>query len=179
VNDVRIGDEPARPSRACSTATEVDLLVIEEELFVERADGGSDDDETAAPMVEISVEDAGSGVPEAERTRIFDRFNRGDQGGARGMDIGVGLGLALAAEHARLQGGRVWVEDRHDAAVGPRPDQPADPLLELQVRLRHEVVREAVPAPPGDRLELGLHADLFRRADDGRLRRPGRSARRL
>ena len=88
-------------------------------VFVERAERGSDDD-SQAPMVEIAVEDAGSGVPEAERTRIFDRFNRGDQGGARGMDIGVGLGLALAAEHARLQGGRVWVEDRHDGGQGSR-----------------------------------------------------------
>jgi signal transduction histidine kinase len=59
-------------------------------------------------------------VPEAERARIFDRFNRGDQGGSRGTDMGVGLGLALAAEHARLQGGRVWVEERHDGGQGAR-----------------------------------------------------------
>ncbi len=70
--------------------------------------------------VRIAVEDGGPGVPEAERTRIFDRFNRGDQGGSRGIDLGVGLGLALAAEHARLQGGRVWVEDRHDGGQGAR-----------------------------------------------------------
>jgi signal transduction histidine kinase len=70
--------------------------------------------------VRIGVEDGGPGVPEAERTRIFDRFNRGDQGGSRGVDLGVGLGLALAAEHARLQGGRVWVEDRHDGGQGAR-----------------------------------------------------------
>ena len=97
-------------------------------VFVERsdgrpdgpADGRSDTPAIQSPMVEIAVEDAGSGVPEAERTRIFDRFNRGDQGGARGTDLGVGLGLALAAEHARLQGGRVWVEDRHDGGQGSR-----------------------------------------------------------
>ena len=74
----------------------------------------------AEPTVHIAVEDEGPGVPEAERSRIFDRFSRGDQGGSRGMDIGVGLGLALAAEHARLQGGRVWVEDRHDGGQGAR-----------------------------------------------------------
>ena len=68
--------------------------------------------------VRIGVEDAGPGVPESERDRIFDRFNRGDQGGSRGADIGVGLGLALAAEHAALQGGRVWVEDRSDGGQG-------------------------------------------------------------
>jgi two-component system, OmpR family, sensor histidine kinase MtrB len=78
------------------------------------------DDPGAAPTVQIAVEDSGPGVPEAERTRIFDRFNRGDQGGSRGPDLGVGLGLALAAEHARLQGGRVWVEGRHDGGQGAR-----------------------------------------------------------
>jgi hypothetical protein len=34
--------------------------------------------------------------------------------------VGVGLGLALVAEHARLQGGRVWVEDREDGGQGAR-----------------------------------------------------------
>jgi signal transduction histidine kinase len=88
-------------------------------VFVERHDPDPDDpfDETT---VRVGVEDAGPGVPEEERGRIFDRFNRGDQGGSRGADIGVGLGLALAAEHARLQGGRVWVEDRHDGGQGSR-----------------------------------------------------------
>jgi two-component system, OmpR family, sensor histidine kinase MtrB len=74
----------------------------------------------SAPTVRISVEDSGPGVPEGERDKIFDRFNRGDQGGSRGIDMGVGLGLALAAEHARLQGGSVWVEDRHDGGQGSR-----------------------------------------------------------
>jgi signal transduction histidine kinase len=89
-------------------------------VFVEQHVGEADDDGPAEVTVRIGVEDAGPGVPESERTRIFDRFNRGDQGGARGADIGVGLGLALAAEHARLQGGRVWVEDRHDGGQGSR-----------------------------------------------------------
>lgn len=92
-------------------------------VFVERWEGGDDPDgagATEGPTVRIAVEDAGPGVPPSERARIFDRFNRGDQGGARGSDIGVGLGLALAAEHARLQGGRVWVEDRHDGGQGAR-----------------------------------------------------------
>jgi len=70
--------------------------------------------------VRIGVEDAGPGVPESQRAAVFDRFNRGDQGGARGSDVGVGLGLALAAEHARLQAGRVWVEDRTDGGQGAR-----------------------------------------------------------
>lgn len=91
-------------------------------VFIERHDAGEGSDNASGTVstVRIGVEDAGPGVPEAERARIFDRFNRGDQGGSRGMDIGVGLGLALAAEHARLQGGTVWVEDRHDGGHGAR-----------------------------------------------------------
>lgn len=93
-------------------------------VYIERHDPGAG----TAPVVglgpestvRIAVEDDGPGVPEAERARIFDRFNRGDQGGSRGTDLGVGLGLALAAEHARLQGGQVWVEDRLDGGQGAR-----------------------------------------------------------
>jgi len=57
----------------------------------------------------IAVEDAGPGVPVAERQRIFERFARGASALHRS---GTGLGLALVAEHTALQGGRVWVEDR-------------------------------------------------------------------
>ena len=79
-----------------------------------------DGEEPAEPRLRIIVEDQGPGVPEADRERIFDRFNRGGQGGSRGRDLGVGLGLALAAEHARLQGGAVWVEGRPDGVSGSR-----------------------------------------------------------
>jgi signal transduction histidine kinase len=70
--------------------------------------------------VRIAVEDGGTGVPEDQREAIFDRFNRGSLGGSRGRDLGVGLGLALAAEHARLQGGSIWVEDRAPGTPGAR-----------------------------------------------------------
>ena len=70
--------------------------------------------------VQLAVEDLGPGVPEEERAQIFDRFNRGGIAGRRGAGEGVGLGLALVAEHVRLHGGRVWVEDRSDAQPGAR-----------------------------------------------------------
>ena len=61
--------------------------------------------------VRISVEDAGPGVPESERGRVFERFYRGHAAFQRGAGTGTGLGLALVAEHVRLHGGRVWVDD--------------------------------------------------------------------
>ncbi|MEZ5252382.1 MAG: HAMP domain-containing sensor histidine kinase [Microthrixaceae bacterium] len=111
-------------------------------VTVERVDPVDDDPESIS-MVRIAVEDEGPGVTESEQERIFDRFNRGGQGGSRGTDLGVGLGLALAAEHARLHGGSVWVEDRHDDITGARfvvelplvepIDDPEEPSLDEAV----------------------------------------------
>ena len=70
--------------------------------------------------VQITVEDEGQGVPVDDRQLIFDRFARGGVAGRRGAGEGVGLGLALVAEHVRLHGGRVWVEDRPDGKSGAR-----------------------------------------------------------
>lgn len=69
-------------------------------------------------QVRFAVEDEGEGVPPDERERIFDRFSRGASAGARGADSGTGLGLALVAEHVRLHGGSVRVENRSDGVRG-------------------------------------------------------------
>lgn len=59
----------------------------------------------------IEVDDAGPGVPEEERTHIFERFHRAP-GPRAPHAAGFGVGLALVAEIAALYNGRVWVEDR-------------------------------------------------------------------
>jgi signal transduction histidine kinase len=51
--------------------------------------------------VTLSVDDSGPGIPEAERTRIFDRFHRANDGSE-----GAGLGLAIGDEIVRATGGR-------------------------------------------------------------------------
>lgn len=61
--------------------------------------------------IRIAVEDNGPGVPEGERERVFERFARASNTQPSGRYVGSGLGLALAAENTRLQGGRIWVED--------------------------------------------------------------------
>ena len=68
--------------------------------------------------VQIAVEDSARACPSRTATLIFDRFARGGGAGRRGASEGVGLGLALVAEHVRLHGGRVWVEDRADGTRG-------------------------------------------------------------
>jgi signal transduction histidine kinase len=61
----------------------------------------------ADPIGRVSVADLGSGVPAADRERIFDRFWRG-----KGMQSqGAGLGLAIVKEIMRGHRGTVSVED--------------------------------------------------------------------
>jgi signal transduction histidine kinase len=57
----------------------------------------------------FSVSDPGSGIPAAERERIFDRFARGRNGRRGG---GAGLGLAIVKAIAEAHGGRVEVKSR-------------------------------------------------------------------
>jgi len=68
----------------------------------------------------IDLEDEGPGVPEEERSLIFERFARGSEGGRRGSSTGVGLGLSLVTEHLRLHHGSIRVADRIDRLQGAR-----------------------------------------------------------
>jgi two-component system, OmpR family, sensor histidine kinase MtrB len=67
--------------------------------------------EPAPGALRLVVADHGPGVPRSERDEVFNRFYRGQSAGQRGATNGTGLGLALVAEHVRLHGGKVWVED--------------------------------------------------------------------
>ena len=59
--------------------------------------------------VELTVQDTGTGIPEKELPRIFDRFHRVE--GARGRSHeGTGIGLALVQELVSLHGGKVEVK---------------------------------------------------------------------
>jgi signal transduction histidine kinase len=59
--------------------------------------------------VELSVRDTGTGIPEADLARVFDRFHRVE--GARGRSFeGTGIGLALVQELVKQHGGSVRVE---------------------------------------------------------------------
>jgi two-component system sensor histidine kinase MtrB len=57
--------------------------------------------------VSIMVDDAGPGVDEGVRERLFEPFTRGE---SRSHAEGAGLGLAIALEQARVLGGEVTVE---------------------------------------------------------------------
>lgn len=58
----------------------------------------------------LTVTDDGSGVPESDRERVFERFVRLDDARSRD-DGGAGLGLAIARDVAVRHGGTLTVRD--------------------------------------------------------------------
>jgi signal transduction histidine kinase len=62
---------------------------------------------------ELSVEDAGPGIPREHQEAVFDRFYRVEGG----MASGSGLGLSIARELARLMKGSVRLESRPGRTV--------------------------------------------------------------
>jgi signal transduction histidine kinase len=60
----------------------------------------------AAEGVQVEVADTGSGIPDADRERVFEAFY---QGGAR-SNGSAGLGLAISRAIVEAHGGRIWLE---------------------------------------------------------------------
>jgi signal transduction histidine kinase len=79
-------------------------------------------------LVRLTVDDAGPGIVERDRERVFERFARRDGSGAA---RGVGLGLAIVRQHVLWHGGIIRVEDR--------PGGGARFVVELPVRGSHHV----------------------------------------
>jgi signal transduction histidine kinase len=88
----------------------------------------------------LEVRDDGPGVPESERSRIFERFVRLDEARDR-IEGGFGLGLAIVADLCRFYGGTIAVEAAEPGArfvlrfpmssgaqlAGPKAPAPAPP----------------------------------------------------
>ncbi|MEV7087091.1 ATP-binding protein [Streptomyces sp. NPDC093085] len=63
--------------------------------------------------LDLEVQDEGPGIPEQERHKVFERFNRGTVSSPHGpgSDGGTGLGLAIARWAVDLHGGRIGVAE--------------------------------------------------------------------
>lgn len=66
--------------------------------------------------IAIDVVDQGPGIPEEDRSRVFERFYRVDKSRARDPG-GTGLGLAIVRHLIELHGGRVSVANRPEGGA--------------------------------------------------------------
>lgn len=71
----------------------------------------------------VCVSDSGSGVPRAERGRIFDRFYQVDSSTTRAHG-GTGMGLALCKHIVEMHQGQIWVEQPDKVEGGERNNGP-------------------------------------------------------
>jgi two-component system, OmpR family, sensor kinase len=99
----------------------------------------------AGSEAQITVQDQGPGMPEAQVRRIFDRFYRGDA--ARNQrSSGAGLGLAIAR----------WITDCHAGTIAAdsQPDRGTvvTVSIPLAVPLPAEQVAERLPQQPASAL---------------------------
>ena len=60
-------------------------------------------------MMVVTVSDSGPGIPQADLTRVFERFYRVDK--ARSQPGGTGLGLAIVRHLVELHGGHAAAEN--------------------------------------------------------------------
>ena len=97
-------------------------------------------------VVEISVSDQGMGIPEAEQSRIFERFYRVDPARSRGTG-GTGLGLAIVKHVCVNHGG--------ECSVWSQPGQGS--TFTMRLPMVHPVESESGAAVTSDVMREGSH----------------------
>jgi len=100
------------------------------------------------PVALVVVRDTGTGIPWADRERIFERFARLDK--HRPLP-GTGLGLPIARDLAHLMGGEIGLVSREGVGstfclAMPGPTHP-DPATVTEALMRLLADEEAQPAP--------------------------------
>jgi signal transduction histidine kinase/DNA-binding response OmpR family regulator len=130
--------------------------------------------------IEFSVTDTGTGIPESELPRIFERFHRVEGARSRTHE-GTGIGLALTHELVRFHGGTIVVASRVDegtrfvvrlptGAAHLPPDRVVmTPAAGSGSHLASPFVDEAVLWMPQPTIDDGLSTPEDR-AGDGRRR---------
>jgi len=96
----------------------------------------------ADKAIEVAVADDGPGIGDDEKSKVTERFYRGDA--SRGTP-GVGLGLSLVAAVAKLHGGALKLTDNHPGLLGTLVLVPLAPARKASAP--ELPVPQAVPSP--------------------------------
>jgi two-component system sensor histidine kinase KdpD len=87
--------------------------------------------EVRCAWLRFRVLDRGPGVPESERSRIFDAFFSKAPGDARAQGAGTGLGLTIAKSLAEVQSGSLTYAPRDGGGSVFTLELPAEPTPDL------------------------------------------------
>lgn len=125
VEETRVAEQRTVHIDAPPMLIELDAAKVErivENLIVNnlRHSSGTDLWITVSPEpdgIVLAVEDNGLGVAPDFRERIFEPFTRGHPSDHA---PGVGVGLSIVSNFAKLHGGRAWVEDREGGGASFR-----------------------------------------------------------
>lgn len=104
---VRCVGDPGTLTRALRNITDNGARHARSSLRITMSRSISED---GSPQVTILVDDDGAGIPDADRSRVLDRFVRLSRSRSSD-DGGSGLGLAIVAEIINAHGGHVIVDD--------------------------------------------------------------------
>jgi signal transduction histidine kinase len=119
-------------------ATDIIVGQLLENAFKYSPDGGAVTvaARPAGDRIDITVTDAGIGIPAADRERVFERFVQGEAGDRRRFG-GIGLGLYIVRQLARAQDGEVCAEEAPDGGT----------LMRLRLRLTAPPVPAEAESP--------------------------------
>lgn len=87
----------------------------------------------AGDRATFTIANAGPGIPEADRDRVFERFYRADKARNRRVD-GVGLGLSLSREIVRAHGGELRLARSEPGRTEFAVDIPATAMPVVEAR---------------------------------------------
>lgn len=147
---VKVRLEPGLPLLRCDAVLMVQLLDNLVDNALKHGGAGKPVEVWArrhGESVVIAVRDRGQGVPPAQRQRIFETFQRGDQvvaqgGGEQPSRPGAGVGLALCRAIASAHGGELHLRSRSHGGSSFEMTLPVEDVPDGSPR---EAVNGAVP----------------------------------
>lgn len=105
------------------------------------------DIQVVGQMLRIRVIDTGCGVPDDEKTHVFERFYQGANN--KGGESGSGIGLSLVKDNIRLHEGDVWVQDTPGGGATFSIDIPVKTGVAAQATSIPQPDTEQLPASTG------------------------------